>query len=84
MSDQTKRALDDAIAAHIADETESGVIVTGYVVQASYVSHGSVGRGTTGYFSEFGEDQPYHVAYGLAHLLVDKVANDFDFNDDEE
>ncbi|WP_100813037.1 hypothetical protein [Microbacterium lacus] len=84
MSDQTKRALDEAISAHIADEVETGVIVTGYVLHASYVSHENVGRGTHGYFAEFAEDQPYHVAYGLVQMLSDKIASDFDYGNDAD
>ena len=37
MSDTTKTALDAALAAHIADECDGGII-SGYVLQAAYFS----------------------------------------------
>jgi hypothetical protein len=71
MSDTTKNALDAALAAHIADSIEENVLVTGYVLQAAYVTISTEDRRTTGYFSEFADDQPYHAGLGLAAHLVD-------------
>ncbi|MFL0711658.1 MAG: hypothetical protein ACJLS2_02445 [Microcella pacifica] len=69
MSAETKAALDNALAAHIQDETnelaEGGVIVTGYALLASYVTAPTIERGTTRYFAEYGESMPHHAAMGL-------------------
>jgi hypothetical protein len=71
MSDATKNALDAALAAHIADVTDENALVTAYVIHAAYITIGTEDRRTTGYFSEFADDQPYHAGLGLAVHLVD-------------
>jgi hypothetical protein len=72
VSVETKAALDAAIAAHISDEVGNGVIVTGYVLKASHL-HSAVAEDAHGYFAEFAEDQPHHVALGLAHMIVQQI-----------
>jgi len=72
VSDATKDALDAAIAAHIADETEGG-IVTGYVLHASSLTADQMGRGVTGYYAEYADGQPHHIGIGLAVMLVNHL-----------
>lgn len=82
MSSDTKQALDDAIAAHVADEAD-GALITGYVLHAAYINPDLDGREATGYYAEYATSQPYHVGLGLAHQMV----NHFDeiwYDDDDE
>ncbi|GAA1148554.1 hypothetical protein GCM10009651_36500 [Microbacterium natoriense] len=65
MSDETKAALDNAIAAHIND-VAGDAIVSGYVLQTSYFSNDTVNHGTTGYYTEVADDQPWHIGKGCA------------------
>lgn len=84
MSEATKTALDDALAAHVADECD-GSLVSGYVLQACYFNGGTVERGTTGYFREFSDDIPFHSSLGLANMLIDGLKDSqFDGDDDED
>lgn len=82
MSDTTKADLDAALAAHIADECEGGII-TGYVPQAAYFSENTLDHGTTGYLREFADNQAYHIGYGLASQLLDSYRNP-DYADDDD
>lgn len=82
MSEQTKAALDTALANHIADECE-GALVSGYVIQAAYFNGNTIAHGTHGYMREFAEGQAYHVGYGLASQLHDYYRNP-DWYDGEE
>lgn len=90
MSAETKAALDAALAAHIQDESddlvEGGIIVTGYACMASYVTASTIERGTTRYFTEYGENMAHHVVMGLvehhAQRLRHELADSWD--DDEE
>lgn len=73
MSDQTKQILDEAIAAHIADEGDApGSVVTGYVLIASHATADDFDEEVTRYFGEYANQQPFHVALGLVHrhLLI--------------
>lgn len=83
MSEQTKAALDAAIAAHIADECDEPTIVTGYVLHAAHLSTENIDRGSTGYFAEYGEQQAYHVCLGLAAQLHQKLKDEMDWDDDD-
>lgn len=77
MSEATKRALDDAIAAHVADETP-GTMVTGYALIASNTTVEDFDDEVTRYFCEYAEQQPFHVALGLVHrhrLLLEHAAD---------
>lgn len=82
MSEQTKAALDAAIAARIADECDEPTIVTGYVLHAAHLSTENIDRGSTGYFAEYADQQPFHVCVGLAHQLTQKLALDYEDDDD--
>lgn len=73
MSAQTKQILDEAIAAHIADEGASpGSVVTGYVLIASHATADDFDEEITRYFGEYANQQPFHTALGLIHrhLLI--------------
>lgn len=83
MSDETKSALDAAIAAHIADEVP-GSLVSGYVLQASYFNGETIEHGTHGYMREFAEDQAYHNGLGLASMLLDYYRNPDRWEDEED
>lgn len=82
MSDATKAALDDAIAAHINDTTEGG-IVTGYVMQTAYFSTETENHGTSGYYVEVAENQAFHIGKGLASMLEYHYEQLF-YSDDED
>ncbi len=84
MSDETKAALDNAIAAHLHDITGGGM-VSGYVLQTAYFSAETESRGTTGYYTEVAYDQPWHIGKGLSEVLNLHYENLFydDGEDDE-
>jgi len=79
VSEQTKQALDEVLAAHVAEEMV-GAVVNGYVLMASTQTFEQFDREATGYFTEFAERQPAHSAIGLATMLL----NDLTFPDKEE
>jgi hypothetical protein len=86
VSDQTKEAMDAAIAAHIADEAD-GALITGYVLHAAYFNTDTDTRGSTGYYHDCAEGQGYHIGLGLAHMLVDHYSDsvyDITLRDDED
>lgn len=65
MSDETKAAMDEAIAAHFSDEWE-GAIVTGYVLQLCGVTSDDIEAGDqTSYMREVHDGQPSHASLGL-------------------
>ncbi|UOR02084.1 hypothetical protein MUN77_01750 [Leucobacter allii] len=68
MSDATKTALDEALAAHVADECE-GAIVTGYVLQVQYTDMDLINDQMTGYLRIVGENQNFTTTLGLAHYM---------------
>lgn len=70
MSAQTKAALDEAIAAHVADVQDGGGIVTGYVLLTSSANVEQLKNEATAYLFEAAELQPFHVGLGLAHRLI--------------
>jgi hypothetical protein len=67
MSIDTKRALDEAVAAHVADEAGPGQVVTGYALIASNASEHDFDNDVTRYFAEYADRQPFHIALGLVH-----------------
>jgi hypothetical protein len=68
VSAETKAALDAAIAAHVADESEQpGTIVTGYALIASHATTEDFDAERTGYLAEYADRQPFHVGLGLVH-----------------
>lgn len=75
MSAETKAALDAALQAHIADET-NGSIVTGYVLLASNQDIEKLDQEVTGYWREVYTHQAMHTTVGLAVLLADQLRED--------
>lgn len=84
MSDQTKAALDQAIAAHFGDSWE-GAIVTGYVLQMCGLTMDDIENGQqTSYFREVAENQPSHVTLGLldySHTMFRYAINTYEDSD---
>ncbi len=75
MSDETRAALEAALAAHVADRCD-GAIVTDWALIAATSSLDDIGTGRTSYFVEANERQPIHVMTGLfryaaVHVLWD-------------
>ena len=75
MSAITKSALDDALAAHIADESH-GALVTGYALYASTQTLEHFDREATGYFAEYAQGQAHHVAIGLVSMHSQRLDYD--------
>ena len=76
MSEQTLRALDDALQAHLSDE-EPGQMLTGWVAQVV----GSSIEDNRSFYCQFTADnQPFHVTAGLA--TVSKLAVADEWNSD--
>jgi hypothetical protein len=69
MSAQTQAALDDAIAAHVADRSD-GAMLTGYILQTAALPSTAEELSETTYSTIFPGGQPFHVGLGLAHFLV--------------
>lgn len=67
MSAQTKRALDEAIAAHVEDEAGSGNVVTGYALITSHSTAEDFDEEITRYLTDYADRQPFHVGLGLIH-----------------
>ena len=69
MSAETKAALDAAMAAHVADESEEaeGVILTGYVCQTQFTSMSLIDEEMTGYQRIIQEGQNLTTTLGLMH-----------------
>lgn len=72
MSEQTKRALDEAIAAHVEDEAGAGNVLTGYALITSHSTTEDFDEEITRYLTEYADRQPFHVGLGLLHrhLLI--------------
>lgn len=69
MSDTTKAALDEAIAAHFADE-QDGALVTGYVLQVQGQGFTEVDDdSTTRFLRAIAENQGVVVSLGLVDWL---------------
>ena len=68
MSEQTKNALDQAIAAHIEDESDtSNSVVTGYALIVAHSTMEDFDKDVTRYLADYAEKQPFHVGLGLVH-----------------
>lgn len=80
MSESTKRAIDDAIAAHLADA--EGMILTGWLVMAKGKRQDQIGTPITRYVGLSSDNLEYHGALGLAHYAVLDIESDY--NDDPE
>lgn len=69
MSDTTRQAVEDAIAAHVADERE-GAYLTGFVVMAAALVPEA--DDVVNYQSIVPTTQPLHVSVGLVTLLANE------------
>lgn len=76
MSEETRRALDEAIVQHIRSESEGGDsrLVTGWVLYAASMSSADMANGTCGYMYEVPENQPPHVSIGLVEMFGRELA----------
>jgi hypothetical protein len=79
VSTQTKTALEDALATHIADETD-GDILTDWAMVCATTTLDSIGTGRTGYWIEGNPGQPVHVMVGLLRYGTEHTT----FGDDDE
>jgi hypothetical protein len=75
MSDQTKQAMDDAIAAHLADELDNAIL-TGYVLQAMGTSMADLDGESTSYLRCYAERQEPMLHLGLTQYLQAGVESD--------
>ncbi|WP_163275332.1 hypothetical protein [Cellulomonas iranensis] len=64
MSEQTRRALDDAIRAHVADEHKGPAVAVAWLVGV-----GTVGDPDSDFFWDGPTDQPGYVSAGLGVFL---------------
>lgn len=74
MSDLTKQVMDDAIAAHYADEMD-GAIVSAYVLQIVGGTLENYDEGEQSYFRCIAEGQPFLSTLGLAHYMQLRLAD---------
>lgn len=81
MSDETRAALEAALAAHVADHCD-GAIITDWALIAATSSLDDIGTGRTSYFLEANENQPIHVMTGLFRYASEHVLRDAE--EDEE
>lgn len=68
MSEATKAALDAALAAHISDECDGGIL-TGYVLQTQYQDIDMMNNGDTGLLRIVAEHQSFIATVGLARYM---------------
>lgn len=72
MSAATKAALEEALTAHIADQTD-GDLVTDWALVAATSTLDNIGTGRTSYFIEANTNQPVHVMAGLFRYASEHV-----------
>lgn len=65
MSDTTWQAVEDAVAAHLADESD-GALLTSWVLAATGVSAADEDR--TSRYLHANSDGPWHPLLGLMHM----------------
>ena len=71
MSDQTKRTIDDAICAHVSDET--GKRVVAWVLVAAAIDPETYADGGAHYWREQSDGQQLHVTEGLLRVGIRMV-----------
>lgn len=81
MSDATGKALEEAIAAHFADERD-GAVMTGYFLVAKGKTFDDLAAGRTKYITTCPDEMEYDQVLGLARFGLLDVENGF--NEDEE
>lgn len=77
MSEATKRAVQDAIAAHIADENASQGNSIEYLTDWQLVAAAAISDDTerTSYWFLSNDSIPYHSQLGLLHRALQYVAD---------
>ena len=80
MSADTQRAMEDAIAAHFADER--GATITGYYVVMKGKSIEDLERENTRYLTMAADHMEYDQVLGLARFGMLDVENGMDEDDD--
>lgn len=68
MSMHTKRALEAAVAAHLADECDDAYL-TGYVIQIVGIEPLAEHETSEVYLTAFMDSLPYHAGVGLSQML---------------
>ena len=68
LSKETKKAVDDAIAAHIQNEAQG--MVVGYVAYIALMNSELDAEGVTGYRFIRADGQMYHATLGLIHSMA--------------
>lgn len=76
MSKKTEAALEEAIAAHLADEMD-GAYLTSYMLVAKGKTTEDMDRNTTKYLVVTPDGAEYDTALGLAHYAVLSVTDGF-------
>ena len=83
MSAETKQALDEALAAHLADECP-GSILTGYALQTQYTDMQLIGEQMTGYLRMTSEQQNFTTTLGLTHYMMRMLDHDMTTKGDDD
>lgn len=81
MSADTKQALESALAAHLADETD-GEIITDWALVAACTRMEDIGSAITRYWCEGNTNQPVHGTIGLLRYGSEHATFDDDEDDD--
>ncbi|SIN72722.1 hypothetical protein [Agromyces cerinus] len=87
MSLETKTALDAAIDAHFADETD-GALVSGYILQLFGSSFDDLDQGQVSVLREVAEGQNFITSLGIADYISQTIRHTVTetvyFGDDED
>jgi hypothetical protein len=77
MSEQTKRAVQDAIAAHIADENKEAGDSIEYLTDWQLVAAAVIANDVenTAYWFLSNDGIPYHSQLGLLHRAIEHVTS---------
>lgn len=92
---ETFRALDNAIDAHVKNTNEDGVFVTGWAIVASLSSPSHDIGASDGYITYTSDGLPHHAQVGLLTIALDDKKNigilsmigsamSIEFEDDED
>lgn len=68
MSKQTKATLEDALQAHLLDEMGESAVMAGYALITAYKTAEDFEEGTTRYYHEYMDHQPFHASVGLVKI----------------
>lgn len=71
MSAETQRALEEAFAAHVADELDGAMLVNFVGIAAAVKPADSV---TVTHYLRAASDQPLHVSLGLSEYLANRLS----------